>query len=116
MDLLTNELATALFKQHPSENQDRASGLQVLLMIEAYETLQQHVRKEIHDAAVAGQEVDDHVRNMEAILDRWLESLYAIYESSEKRSSCEIIKEEEEDWPLRRSEDSGDSGRTYVSC
>lgn len=115
MDLLTNELATALFKQHPSENHDRASGLQVLLMIEAYETLQQHVRKEIQEAAVAGKEVDDHVRNMEAILDRWLESLYAIYDSSEKRSSCEIIKEEE-DWPLRRSEDSVDSGRTYVSC
>ncbi|CAG8981764.1 hypothetical protein HYALB_00004706 [Hymenoscyphus albidus] len=116
MSLLTNELATALFKQHPSENQDQASGLQILLMIEAYETLRQHVRKEVQDADIAGEEVDSHVRNIEGILDRWLESLYSIYGSSTDRMSCEVMKEEDEEWPLRRSEDSSDSGRTYVSC
>ncbi|CAG8950945.1 hypothetical protein HYFRA_00006342 [Hymenoscyphus fraxineus] len=116
MSLLTNELTTALFKQHPSEKQDRASGLQILLMIEAYETLREHVRKEVQDADIAGEEVDSHVRNIEGILDRWLESLYSIYGSSTDRMICEVIKEEDEEWPLRRSEDSSDSGRTYVSC
>jgi hypothetical protein len=116
MNLLTNELATALFKQHPSENQDRASGLQIRLMIEAYETLQQHVRKELYDAHVNGLEVDSHVQEIEVILERWLDSLYTVYNiAQEKKPSCEVIKEvdEEYDWPLRRSEE---SGRTYVSC
>ncbi|EHL01908.1 hypothetical protein M7I_2091 [Glarea lozoyensis 74030] len=117
MNMLTNELATALFKQHPSENADRASGLQIRLMIEAYETLQDHVRNELYDAFVSGKELDPHVQEYEAILERWLDSLYAVYEvAQEKKPTCEVIKEveeEENDWPLRRSQDSAE---TFVSC
>ncbi|KAG9228756.1 hypothetical protein BJ875DRAFT_346205, partial [Amylocarpus encephaloides] len=80
MDLLTNELASTLLKQNPTAIDDRASGLQILLMIEAYETLQQHIRKELHATSVRGEEVDGHLKDIDLILDQWLDSLYAIYD------------------------------------
>jgi hypothetical protein len=114
-NLLTNELATALLQQYPSEHQDQASGPQIRLMIEAYEILQEHVRRELYDAFVNGQELDSHVQEIEVNLERWLDSLYDLYDTSQKKASCEVIREVEEEyeWPLRRSED---SANTYVSC
>jgi hypothetical protein len=102
MNLLTDELATALFKQYPSEHEDRASSLQIRLMIEAYETLQEHVRQELYDAFVNGEELDRHVQEIEAILERWLDSLYVVYENSQKKDAFEAIEEVEEEyeWPL----------------
>ena len=74
MDLLTNDLATALRRQHPLEPGNRASGLQILLMIEAYESLQQKVEQErAHETEHGGEHVSD-------VLDHWLQALRSIYE------------------------------------
>jgi hypothetical protein len=108
--LLSNELATALFKHHPAERGDRASGFQILLMIEAYEAMQQQIRRECYESQLMGQFDNDHVEAVDNILTHWLHALYAMYDrSQEKKSSWERIEEagemEEECWPLRRSED-----------
>ncbi|KAH6672335.1 hypothetical protein B0J14DRAFT_483010 [Halenospora varia] len=108
-NLLTNELASALFRQHPSEQEDRASGLQILLMIEAYESMQQDIRRELYESQATGHKMDSHVKYIDGILDQWLEALYAVYDRAElKKKKCEAIKEvdEEEDWSPRHSEDS----------
>jgi len=110
-ELLTNELCSALFKHHPREKGDRASSLQILLMIEAYENLQQQVRREGYESHITGRKAKSHVEAVDGILDHWLEVLYEMYDrSQQKKSDCEKIEEveevEEEDWPLRRSEDS----------
>lgn len=100
-DLLTNELATVLFRHHPAENQDRASGLQILLMIEAYENVLQHVRKQLCDARVAGKEINDRpVREVEKILDHWLQVLYSVYDRSQNGTLDDVVRQEE--WPLQR--------------
>ncbi|KAF4628444.1 hypothetical protein G7Y89_g9710 [Cudoniella acicularis] len=108
MNLLTNELASALFRQHPTEKEDRASGLQILLMIEAYEAMQQQIRRELYNSHVTGHGMDSHVRYVDGILDHWLDALYAVYDRSQlKKNHYAPIKEvEEEEWPPRRSEDS----------
>lgn len=69
LDLLTNELATALYKQHPAEGLEKASGLQILLMIEAYEAVQQQIRQDPH--------VSVHAAHM---MDNWLMALYKLYD------------------------------------
>jgi hypothetical protein len=113
-ELLTNELCSALFKHHPREKGDRASSLQILLMIEAYENLQQQVRREGYESHITGHVGKGHVEAVDGILDHWLEVLYDMYDrSQQKKSDCEKIEEVEEvdevdevDWPLRCSEDS----------
>ena len=95
MDLLTNALATAFFRQHPTENEDRASGLQILLMIEAYETVQQHVRQQLYDPQVTGQE-NGSLRSMERILNHWLEVLHSVYDRSEEAKRNKKLLEHEQ--------------------
>jgi hypothetical protein len=86
MDLLTSELAAGLFKKHPTEKMDRGSGLQILLMIEAYEAVQHHIREEIHDAHVTGAKLDQ-VKAVEKTLDHWLGALYVLYDRSKSSKS-----------------------------
>jgi hypothetical protein len=85
VDLLTTELATALFRQHPAEREDRASGLQILLMIEAYETVQQHVRQQLCDPRVT-EEMSNHVKSCDKILGYWLKVLYSVYDQSQEKN------------------------------
>jgi hypothetical protein len=101
VDLLTNELATALFRQHPAEHTDRASGLQVLLMIEAYEAIQKNVRQQLCDPHVT-QEMKDHVKSVDKILRYWLKVLYSVYDHSQERK---LQKADGEQWPLDNSPD-----------
>lgn len=118
-ELLTNELCSALFKHHPREKGDRASSLQILLMIEAYENLQQQVRRDGYESHLARHAGDGHVEEVDGILDHWLDVLYAMYDrSQQEKGACEKIEEveeieaiEEEAWPLRPS---FDSQATYV--
>jgi hypothetical protein len=84
VDLLTNELANAFFRHHPAEREDRASGLQILLMIEAYETVQQHARQHLCDPHVT-EETKDQVNSVDRILNCWLEVLYSVYDLSQER-------------------------------
>lgn len=81
MDLLTNDLVTALHRHHPAETGYRVSGLQILLMIEAYEALQQQLREEIFGCHVTDLQAED-VKAVESTLDHWLQALRSIYERS----------------------------------
>lgn len=108
IDLLTNELASSLFKQHPAEAGNRASGLQILLMIEAYETVQQHVRRQLEDRHVTGrggakenENVD--LEGMERILDHWLQVLYLVYNRSQELRSEETVRSD--DWLLHNMDE-----------
>ena len=84
LNLLTDELATAFFRQHPIENTDRVSGLQVLLMIEAYESVQQRVRQELFKSRVNGAENED-LGSIDRVLNHWLQALYGLYDHSWER-------------------------------
>jgi hypothetical protein len=95
VDLLTTELATALFRQHPAERGDRASGLQILLMIEAYEAIQKNVRQQLCDPHVT-QEMADHVKSVDRILRSWLKVLYSVYDQSQEMKGKKEIGDE--DW------------------
>ncbi|TVY16180.1 hypothetical protein LARI1_G004678 [Lachnellula arida] len=103
--LLSNELATMLSKHHPEERQDRTSGLQILLMIEAYEAMQQQVRQDLYASQFTEQTCQ--LKGLDSILDHWIDTLYATYEQTQKIECEKIdvveIEEEVEDWPLRRS-------------
>ncbi|KAI9052062.1 hypothetical protein LZ554_004315 [Drepanopeziza brunnea f. sp. 'monogermtubi'] len=103
-ELLTTELASSLLRHHPTENRDR--GLQVLLMIEAYERVQQDVRKMLSGAGVTGKQFG-HVKAAEGILDHWLHALYAVYDRSqadeERRNQLDC------EWPVRSSHCSSSS-------
>ena len=90
MDLLTSKLATALFKQHPIDHADRVSGLQILLMIEAYESIKNRLQQE--------KEEEDQVTPAEEALDYWIEALYRIYDQTRTKENTEM--DEQEDWPL----------------
>lgn len=89
LDMLTNELATALFKQHPVENLDRASGLQIMLMIEAYESVQQRIRRDMHQLHLANQN-PNHVMAAEQMLDNWIDALYALHDQSDAKLSQKL--------------------------
>jgi hypothetical protein len=104
VDLLTNELATALFRQHPAERQDRASGLQILLMIEAYEAIQKNVRQQLCDLHVT-QEMKDHVKSVDKILRYWLKVLYSVYDHSQDKKLQQKVDEDQ--WPLCASPEEG---------
>lgn len=82
LEMLTNELANALFKQHPVEPLDRASGLQIMLMIETYESVQQRIRQDIHRLQLANQN-PDHVMACEDMLNTWIDALYALHDQAE---------------------------------
>jgi len=82
LDLLTNELATGLFKQHPSEELEKASGLQILLMIEAYEAVKQQLCQSPH--------VTDQTEQM---LDNWLAALYTLYDGRTSTHSSSFKSE-----------------------
>jgi len=71
-DLLTSKLRTALHRQ--TLNDKKLSGLQILLMIEAYESVREQLREDYQR--------DKHVMDTEAVLDNWIEALYTIYEES----------------------------------
>jgi len=94
IDLLTNELATALFRQHPTEGQDRASGLQILLMIEAYETIQKNVRQQLCDPQIT-QEMTDHVTSVDELLRYWLKVLYSVYDQSQEQKLQKVSVEDQ---------------------
>ena len=95
MDLLTKELSTAFTKQGTLHSDQRASGLQVLLMIEAYETVQQHLRQKRYSSNLMAEE-DNQVQDVERILEYWLQVLYSVYDRSHELSS----KGNEEYFPL----------------
>ncbi|RKF73312.1 hypothetical protein GcM1_244010 [Golovinomyces cichoracearum] len=78
VDLLTNELASILFRHHPAEDNDRASELQILLMIEAYETIQRQIHENQIDSSVTA----NHMSRLEQLLESWLDVLYDLYERS----------------------------------
>jgi hypothetical protein len=93
VDLLTNELATALFRQHPAESEDRASGLQILLLIEAFEGIQRQARQRRHN--LHRQTADHYVEEMENILNHWLEVLYLVYDQSQEKRNSKIFAKDQ---------------------
>jgi hypothetical protein len=86
LDLLTERLATGLFKKHPAEHLDRASGLQIRLMIEAYESVLQHIRGEISGPRLTSLRLG-HLAEIEQTLDHWVRALYSVYERTRSDSS-----------------------------
>ncbi|KAK3318773.1 hypothetical protein B0H66DRAFT_533285 [Apodospora peruviana] len=82
-ELLTDELIKTFVRQHPDEKHGRASKLQVMLLIEAYEAMLDNCRRELlktEDGADADRR--RHVRDAVRILDHWLDSLYVIYDGT----------------------------------
>ena len=65
---------------------NRVSGLQILLMIEAYEALQQQLREEMLSSHVPDFS-EEHVKTVESTLNHWLQALRSIYELSLSRDS-----------------------------
>ncbi|CZT10909.1 uncharacterized protein RAG0_15227 [Rhynchosporium agropyri] len=104
IELLTNALAAELLRHHATPKlteagtKDRATGLQILLMIEAYETVQQQVRRMLYDKHVTGKQFE-HVRDAERILEHWLQALYTVYDREHVEESARNRLEYE--WPLR---------------
>ena len=86
LDLLTEQLATGLFKKHPAEHLDRASGLQILLMIEAYESVLQHIRGEIAGPHLSGLRLSQ-LAEIEETLDHWVRALYSVYDRTMSNAS-----------------------------
>jgi hypothetical protein len=76
LDLLTNELASATFRHHPAECEFRASGLQIWLMIEAYESVRHRLRQEYRA---------DYFGPIEEVLSHWLQALYSVYQLSQAK-------------------------------
>ncbi|KAK0122041.1 hypothetical protein ONS95_010305 [Cadophora gregata] len=110
-ELLTNELTTALLRHHQpleteTEAKDRASGLQILLMIEAYETVQSQVRRMLYDARVTGKQFG-HVSEAERILEHWLKALYAVYDREQEEEGKRIRRGLGLEWSVGSGEDEG---------
>jgi hypothetical protein len=78
VDLLTSKLATSLSRQHPLEDESRSSGLQVLLMIEAYEKVQKNLRQKLYRSH-RKEGSNRHLREVDRILEYWLQVLYSVY-------------------------------------
>ncbi|RAL62988.1 hypothetical protein DID88_004075 [Monilinia fructigena] len=71
-DLLTSKLATTLRPGHATSQGSKVSSLEILLMIEAYESIRKELRSDSRDI---------HVRSAaETALDQWIHALYTIYE------------------------------------
>jgi hypothetical protein len=106
VDLLTDELATTLLRHNPTELGDRAAGLQILLLIEAYETVQQQVRQKLDAALLHGTgSKERHMMSIEHILEHWLQVLYAVYDRSHVRKHPDSRSVEE--CPLQNRPDEG---------
>jgi hypothetical protein len=86
LDLLTEQLATGLFKKHPIEHLDRASDLQILLMIEAYESVLQHIRGDISCRKLSSSRLS-HLTEVEQTLDHWVRALYSVYDRTMSNAS-----------------------------
>jgi ribosomal protein S15P/S13E len=85
MELLSSELSTALAESQPIDQVRQSSGLQILLMIESYERVQQHLRQQIYNShAKTGQK--DRIQDVERILEYWLKVLYSVYDRSYENS------------------------------
>ena len=80
IDLLATNLAAALHRQHPTGPGNSASRLQMLLLIEAYESLQQKMRQQQQLHATDG--TNEHVGMVDDALDHWLQALSSVHESS----------------------------------
>ena len=120
LDMLTNELATALFKQHPAENLDRASGLQIMLLIEAYESVQQRIRQDMHQLNIASSN-PNHVMAAEQMLDHWIDALYALHDQSEARKANNLkphtsVSHRQSLSKLRRKASTLDGSDTFFDC
>ncbi|QSZ35280.1 hypothetical protein DSL72_008149 [Monilinia vaccinii-corymbosi] len=72
-DLLTNKLATALRQGHTIGREIKVSGLEILLMIEAYESIRKELRLNPRDIHV--------ISAAETALDQWIQALYTVYEN-----------------------------------
>lgn len=83
MELLTKELSSTLAGQ-PNEQARQSSGLQILLMIESYEKVQQHLRQQMYKSQATGEK--DGVQDVERILEYWLKVLYSVYDRSHELS------------------------------
>ncbi|KAF5877879.1 uncharacterized protein Bfra_000041 [Botrytis fragariae] len=73
LNLLTSKLSTSLQQDyHTTEQGNKASSLEILLMIEAYESIRKGLRagsRDLHVTSAA-----------ETALDQWIQALYTIYE------------------------------------
>ncbi|KAA8577081.1 hypothetical protein MFRU_023g00330 [Monilinia fructicola] len=71
-DLLTSKLTATLCPGHSKDQGSKVSSLEILLMIEAYESIRKELRSDSRE---------DHVISAaETALDQWLHALYTIYE------------------------------------
>jgi hypothetical protein len=73
LNLLTTELFRGIFCQHPTESESRASGLQIWLIIEAYQVVQRCLRQQYSN---------NYARSIGAVLDHWLQALHWLYDLS----------------------------------
>ncbi|TGO58681.1 hypothetical protein BCON_0052g00250 [Botryotinia convoluta] len=73
LNLLTSKLSTSLQQDHHTmEQENKASSLEILLMIEAYESIRKGLQagsRDLHVTSAA-----------ETALDQWIQALYTIYE------------------------------------
>jgi len=79
LGLLTCELAGIFFQQHPKEHQDRASKLQIQLMIEGYEDVLYKLQHSPGILQKMGLSAEDLITT-EKIIHHWLEVLYYLYD------------------------------------
>jgi hypothetical protein len=103
LDLLTNELATALFKKHPADGLEKASRLQILLMIEAYEAVQERIRQDSHPNS-----------HMSTMLDNWLAALYSLYDESPSTRTSSIHSSNSASPPLPKRSSKRQPGKDSI--
>ncbi|KAF7906866.1 hypothetical protein EAF00_001144 [Botryotinia globosa] len=73
LNLLTSKLSTSLQQDyHTTGQENTASSLEILLMIEAYESIRKGLRADSRDLRVTSA--------AETALDQWIQALYTIYE------------------------------------
>jgi hypothetical protein len=86
LDLLINELTSGL-KVCPRENDGKKDGLQVLLLIEAYELLRERLRGKYGNEA---QRDRKPLRDVEKLLDQWIDVLHSIHGDFETGKGLDI--------------------------
>lgn len=87
LELLTEQLAAGLFKRHPVEHLNRASGLQLQLMIEAYQSVLQHIRGETTIPHLTGLQLGN-LADIEQTVDHWVRALHAVYDRTRSCGSA----------------------------
>lgn len=93
-DLLTSKLTTTLHQDHTIEPGNKVSSLEILLMIEAYESIRKELPlnpRDIHVTSAA-----------EVALDQWIQALYTIYEDCHGINSRKGVSNQNR-WGSRRS-------------